>query len=70
MSIAFLLNRFGAQCPGWVKRRNARREQMFSAVHPTTDIAQKGRHVRSVPKAEVTVSAKPFGGLYGHPQIE
>ena len=24
----------------WVKRRNARCEQMFSAVHPTTDIAQ------------------------------
>jgi hypothetical protein len=24
----------------WVKLGNARREQMFSAVHPTTDIAQ------------------------------
>jgi hypothetical protein len=30
------------------KRRNARCGQMFSAVHPTTDIAQQGRHVRSV----------------------
>ena len=33
----------------WVKRRNARCEQMFSALAPTTDFAQEGRHVRSVP---------------------
>jgi hypothetical protein len=33
----------------WVKLGNARREQMFSAVHPTTDIAKILRHVRLVP---------------------
>jgi hypothetical protein len=32
-----------------VKRRNTRREHMFSAVTPATDIAQHGQHVRSVP---------------------
>ena len=33
--------------PVWVKRRNTRCEQMFSAVHPTTDIAQQvGMSVR------------------------
>src|SRR5438477_13218661 len=37
----------------WVKRRNTRGEQMFSAVHPTTDIAKILRHVRLVPLAEV-----------------
>lgn len=31
------------------KRRNARCEQMFSAVHPTADIALYGRHVSNVP---------------------
>ena len=36
------------------KLGNARCEQMFSAVHPTTDIAQEGRHVRSVPIADLT----------------
>ena len=36
-------------CRSWVKMRNARREQMFSAVHPTTDIAQRSRHVGFVP---------------------
>src|SRR5258706_3539799 len=40
-------------------------EQMFSAVHPTTDIAKILRHVRFVPNAEVggpysiTSSARP-----------
>jgi hypothetical protein len=31
------------------KMRNTRKEQMFSALPPTTDIAQQGRHVRLVP---------------------
>jgi hypothetical protein len=34
------------RCLSWVKRRNTRREQMFSALAPITDIAQYGRHVR------------------------
>src|SRR5258705_2989210 len=33
----------------WVKTGKAPCEHMFSAVHPTTDIAQCGRHVRFVP---------------------
>ena len=40
----------------WVKPGNTRCEQMFSAVHPTTDIAQWGRHVRSVPKAVIRLA--------------
>jgi hypothetical protein len=36
------------------KPGNTRCEHMFSAVHPTTDIAQKGRHVRSVPTADIS----------------
>src|SRR5260221_2425594 len=43
----------GAKCPSWVKRRNTRCEQMFSALPPRPDIAQCGRHVRFVPQAEV-----------------
>src|SRR5260370_42179438 len=34
------------QCPRWVKTGKAPCEHMFSAVHPTTDIAKILRHVR------------------------
>jgi hypothetical protein len=37
------------ECPSWVKTGNTRSEHMFSAVHPTTDIAKILRHVRFVP---------------------
>jgi hypothetical protein len=43
--------------PGWVKRRNTRCEQMFSALAPTTDIAQQGRHVCSVPIGDIPLLA-------------
>jgi len=33
----------------WVKTGKAQREHIFSAVHPTTDIAKMLRHVRFVP---------------------
>src|SRR5258705_9864981 len=33
----------------WVKRRNTRREQMFSALLPEADVAPFGRQVRFVP---------------------
>jgi hypothetical protein len=39
-----------------VKRRNARFVPMFSALPPTTDIAQYGRHVRSVPRTEAALT--------------
>jgi hypothetical protein len=45
--------KFGCRRPMRVKRRNTRFEPMFTALPPTTDIAQYGRHVRSVPQAEV-----------------
>jgi hypothetical protein len=35
-------------CTAWVKTGKAQCEQMFSAVHPTTDIAKILRHVRFV----------------------
>src|ERR1035437_957439 len=38
------------------KRRNARFEQMFSALPPTTDIERPRRHVRVVPTTEVPAS--------------
>src|SRR6266404_6113334 len=38
----------------WVKRRNTRCEQMFSALPlPRPDIAQCGRHVRFVPETDL-----------------
>ena len=37
------------RCRIWVKRRNTRCEQMSSALAPTPDIAQQGRHICSVP---------------------
>jgi hypothetical protein len=40
------------------KNGNSRNEQMFSALHSTTDIARTARHVRFVPTAEVTLSHK------------
>jgi hypothetical protein len=43
--------------PSWVKKRNARCEQMFSAFPPIPDIAEYGRHVRSVPIGDI-----PRGG--------
>jgi hypothetical protein len=36
-----------------------------SALLPSADIGLHGRHARFA-----AVSAKPFGGLYGHPKIE
>ena len=37
------------QCPGWVKMRNTRKEQMISALSPDSDIPQYSRHVSKVP---------------------
>jgi len=37
----------------WVKIGKAQCEQMFSAVHPTTDIAKILRHVRFVPTGDM-----------------
>jgi hypothetical protein len=34
----------------WVKTGKSQREHMFSASPPKPDIAQRGRHVRDVPK--------------------
>ena len=33
--------------------RKAQREHMFSAVHPTTDIAEILRHIRFVPTTDI-----------------
>src|SRR6266403_5556737 len=41
----------------WVKRRNTRCEQMFSALPPRPDIAQCGRHVRFVPRRDSCTAA-------------
>src|SRR6266478_4094258 len=41
----------GRSCRFRVKTGKAQCEQMFSAVHPTTDIAKILRHVRFVPKS-------------------
>ena len=38
-----------ARCLSWVKTGKAPCEQMFSAAHPTTDIAKILRHVHLVP---------------------
>ena len=61
-----------SSCLSWVKTGKAQREQMFSAVHPTTDIAKILRQVRFVPVATVapqqtflysiTSSARPSNG--------
>jgi hypothetical protein len=40
------------KCLRWVKMRNTREEQMFSALPLTTDIAQRRRHVGKVPEAD------------------
>jgi hypothetical protein len=40
---------FVAHLPVGVKLGNTKREQMTSAVHPTTDIAKILRHFRFVP---------------------
>jgi hypothetical protein len=37
------------QCPIRVKTGKTHREQMFSAVHPVTDITKLERHVPKVP---------------------
>src|SRR5258707_5628037 len=37
------LDLLGGQCPRWVKRRNTRYEQMYSALLPKADVAQRGR---------------------------
>ena len=56
----------------WVKLGNTQCEQMFSAVHPTTDIAQKGRHVRSVPQRGVLLAPHPerYARLSDHRETE
>src|SRR6476659_2188576 len=38
----------------WVKTGNTRREHMFSAVHPITDIAKILRYVRFVPEGDMS----------------
>src|SRR6266403_2161868 len=47
------LRRDQVRCLSWVKRRNTRGEQMFSALPPKADIAQCSRHVRKAPRTEV-----------------
>ena len=43
-----------AQCLRWVKTGKAPCEHMFSALPLRADIAQRSRHVRFVPKGDVT----------------
>ena len=42
-----------SECPLRVKTGKAQCEHMFSALPPKADVAQRGRHVRKVPLAEV-----------------
>ncbi len=44
--------------PSWVHRKSSIWKQMFSAVHPTTDIARILRHVRFVPCVDGSGSAR------------
>jgi hypothetical protein len=44
---------FVAHLPVGVKLGNTKREQMTSAVHPTTDIAKILRHFRFVPGTDI-----------------
>ena len=46
----------GLECRSRVKLGKAPCEHMFSAVHPTTDIAKILRHVRFVPKAVIRLA--------------
>src|SRR5258706_8171135 len=46
-----------ARSLSWVKRRNTRGEQMFSALPPKPDIAQCSRHVRNVPTRDSCTAA-------------
>ena len=41
------------RCLRWVKTGKAQCEQMFSALPSNSDIAQRSRNVRFVPKPEV-----------------
>src|SRR5258708_22156489 len=49
-----------ARCLSWVKIRKPQCEHMFSAVHPTTDIAKILRHVRFVPCVDGSGLARTF----------
>src|SRR6266403_1360044 len=59
------------RCPSWVKTGKAQCEQMFSALPPRADIAQRSRHVRFVPISDMgrrvhlgrayRMSSKEFG---------
>jgi hypothetical protein len=47
------------QCLSWVKTGNPHREQMSSAVHPTTDMQRPRRHVRVVPTCDIGGPKRP-----------
>src|SRR6266404_6847966 len=45
----------GAACRRWVKIGKARCEHLFSALPLRADVAQRNRHVRFVPEADLCV---------------
>jgi hypothetical protein len=47
----------------WVKRRNTRKEQMFSALPSNSDIARRSRHVAKVPKVDIPTT-DPEGQIF------
>jgi hypothetical protein len=59
-----------SSCPSWVKRRNTRSEQMWSALHPKADSTRTSGHVRNMPLQKNHVdwncrgssSGRAFGG--------
>jgi hypothetical protein len=63
------LNRSSGQCPGWVKKRNAHCEQMFSALPLIADLAQCGRHVRFVPCTHSRVVMRRCLGIDHGPPV-
>jgi hypothetical protein len=56
-STSFRVNSIAAQYPHRVKRRNTLAEHMFTALAPTTDIAQQDGHVCSVPARDLCTAA-------------
>jgi hypothetical protein len=57
-------------CPIWVKSGKSQCEQMFSALPPRADVAQRSRHVRFVPQADsctATMTSLGFAPLRMRP---
>jgi hypothetical protein len=48
------------KCQGWVKAGKAHCEDMFSALPPRADIAQRSRHVRLVPISDRRGGLRPI----------